>query len=840
MEATRTTADAAARYVERGLAVVPVPPRSKNPQRPGWERLRIGLEDVPRYFDSGQNIGIHVGEPSGWRVDVDLDAPETRKVAGRFLEPTLTSGRASAPDSHWWYVSPGVEHRPFTDLDGKMILELRSTGHHTLVAPSVHPSGERYRWSESGMEAREIGAAELTRRCQELATAALVARYLPEPKDERTGTGGGRHYISLALAGFMLRQGLSEEGVLAILKAAWDAKGFAGDELARREAHRALASNVRDTAEKIREGRPATGGRKLEELLPGIRRKIADYWGWSGGLDDGELTKIIINNRHLRDVTADALEALAAHNNPPDVFVRAGRLVRVRQDENGTPQIQTMEDSHVKGRLARVADFVRATEKGETRVSPPDVVVKDIQALDGWPFPPLEAVVESPVMRPDGTIFDAPGYDPETRLYYRPVEGFDMPPIPQAPAAEDIAAAISLLDEAVGEFPYEDGASAANTLALMLTALVRQVVRGPVPLALIDKPQAGTGGSLLAETVAVIGSGRTAEMLGAPRDEEEWRKQITAKLSAGATMITVDNVEGALYAPSLARALTARTWTDRVLGRSETVTVSQRATWIATGNNIQLRGDLPRRCYWIRLDARESRPWQRQNFRHPDLLGWVTRNRGRLVHALLTVARGWFAAGKPKAPDLPQLGSFEAWTEIVGGMVAYAGIPGFLGNLSALYDKADEGNAEWEEFLLAWWETFAEEPVTVAQLTKRVETADELREALPPDLAEALDKSKGSFSRRLGNALSKRSGTRYGEDALRVVKAGELRRAVRWKLDKGSSVCEFVSFVSLYNPSAGKNSGENGSAETKNRSEGPETNSPNSQTHTIGTGEEGL
>ena len=831
------SADAAARYIQRGLTVVPVPPGSKNPQRPGWERLRISLEEVPRYFDDSQNIGIHVGKPSGWRVDVDLDALETRKVAGRFLEPTLTSGRASAPDSHWWYVSPGAEHRPFTDLDGKMLLELRSTGHHTLVAPSVHPSGERYRWSESGMEAREISAEDLLRRCRKLATAALIARHLPEPKDERAGTGGGRHYISLALAGFMLRQGLSEETVLAILRAAWDARGFAGDELARREAHKALANNVRDTAEKIRDDRPATGGHKLEELLPGIRRKIADYWNWSGRLDDGELAKIIINNRHLRDVTADALKALAAHNNPPDVFVRAGRLVRVRQDENGTPQIQTMEDSHVKGRLARVADFVRVTEKGETRVSPPDVVVKDIQALDGWPFPPLEAVVESPVMRPDGTIFDAPGYDPKTRLYYRPVEGFDIPPIPATPAAEDIGAAINLLDEAVGEFPYEDEASAANTLALMLTALVRQVVNGPVPLALIDKPQAGTGGSLLAETVAVIGSGRTAEMLGAPRDEEEWRKQITAKLSAGATMITVDNVEGALYAPSLARALTARTWTDRILGRSETVTVSQRATWIATGNNIQLRGDLPRRCYWIRLDAREARPWQRQNFRHPDLLGWVTRNRGRLVHALLTLARGWFAADKPKAPELPQLGSFEAWTEIVGGMVAYAGIPGFLGNLSALYDKADEGNAEWEEFLLAWWETFAEEPVTVAQLTKRVETADDLREALPPDLAEALDKSKGSFSRRLGNALSKRSGTRYGEDALRVVKAGELRRAVRWKLEKGSSECEFVSFVSLYNPSAGKSSGENGGAEAKNRSEGPETNSPNSQTHTLNSGE---
>jgi hypothetical protein len=551
----------------------------------------------------------------------------------------------------------------------------------------------------------------------------------------------------------------------------------------------------------------------------------------TNGREQDELPKIVVNNRHLREVTAEAIKALEARNEPPEVFVRAGRLVRVREDENGVPEIQTMEDSHVKGRLARVADFVRNTEKGETKVNPPDWTVKDVLALDAWPFPALEAVVEAPIMRPDGTIFDTPGYDRQTRLYYRPVEGFAVPAISETPDEAEIRAAISLLDEAVGEFPYEDESSAANTLALMLTPLVRQAVNGPVPLALIDKPQAGTGGSLLAETVSVIGSGRTAEMLGAPRDEEEWRKQITAKLAAGATMVTVDNVEGALYAPSLARALTARTWTDRVLGRSETVTVRQLASWIATGNNIQLRGDLPRRCYWIRLDARESRPWQRQNFRHPDLLGWVTKNRGRLVHALLTLARAWFAAGRPKDPKLPRLGSFEAWTETVGGMVAFAKIPGFLGNLSALYDKADEGTAEWEEFLLAWWEECGEDAVTVAELVKRIKGSDELRAALPPDLAEAFDKSEGSFSRRLGNALSKRAGTRYGEDALHVSRAGELRRAVRWKLQKGPSECEFVSFVSLYNPSAGN-------FQKKNKLGEGETNSTNSQTHTPGSGSE--
>ena len=563
---------------------------------------------------------------------------------------------------------------------------------------------------------------------------------------------------------------------------------------------------------------------ELESNGRNVRPRIS--FGKNGHLEDGELPRIVVNNRHLREVTADALSALAVRNDPPELFVRAGRLVRVREDENGIPEIQALEDSHVKGRLARVANFVRTTEKGETRVNPPDWTVKDVLALGRWPFPALEAVVEVPIVRPDGTIVDTRGYDPSTRLYYRPAKDFEMPKIPESPIPSDTQAAIRLLDEAVGEFPYEDRASAANTLALMLTPLVRPAVNGPVPLALIDKPQAGTGGSLLAEAIAVVNSGHTAEMLGAPRDEEEWRKQITAKLAAGATMITVDNVEGALYAPSLARALTARTWTDRVLGRSETITVGQRATWIATGNNIQLRGDLPRRCYWIRLDARESRPWQRQNFKHPDLLGWVAKNRGRLIHALLTLARAWFAAGKPKAKDLPRLGSFESWAETVGGMVAFAGIPDFLGNLEELYDKADAGGAEWEGFLYTWWEELdASKPITVADLTKRIDNNDTLKEALPGDLAEAFDKSTGSFSRKLGTALAKRAGTRYGEDGVHIVRAGEFRRAVRWKLDIGAKDCEFVSLVSLIDPSAGNIS------EEKNM-EGAEKDSTNSQTHT--------
>ncbi len=107
---------------------------------------------------------------------VDQDVSEVATLSGRFLPPTLTSGRESRPHSHWWYVSPEAETERFKDVNGTMLLELRSTGCQTIVAPSVHPSGERYVWySESGLEMARIGAAELRHGLRQLAPVTLIA-----------------------------------------------------------------------------------------------------------------------------------------------------------------------------------------------------------------------------------------------------------------------------------------------------------------------------------------------------------------------------------------------------------------------------------------------------------------------------------------------------------------------------------------------------------------------------------------------------------------------------------------------------------------------------------------
>lgn len=387
--------------------------------------------------------------------------------------------------------------------------------------------------------------------------------------------------------------------------------------------------------------------------------------------------EIVISNRQLRDMTYDAIEALITANDPPQLFARAGEIVRLAISETSGPRIEVVSDAIMLNRLTAVADFFSLTRYGPVGAMPPVGLAKNIIADGGWPFPTLEYIVQVPVLRTDGSILDNPGYDEASKLYYSPGPGLVVSAVPGNPTPEDVKAALELVMEAVGDFPYDNVSSRANALALLLTPLVRPVIDGAVPLALLDAPQQGTGKSLFASIVALVGTGRDAAMMAAPDNDEEWRKRITATLYAGATIIIIDNIEGRLDSASLASAITATTWKDRVLGHSKVVELRQRATWMATGNNLRLGGDIQRRCYSIRLDAKMATPWRGRQFKHPNLREWVTENRGKLIGALLTMVRAWYCAGCPQREERG-LGSFEVWSRVVGGVLDNAQVDGFL------------------------------------------------------------------------------------------------------------------------------------------------------------------
>jgi hypothetical protein len=310
-------------------------------------------------------------------------------------------------------------------------------------------------------------------------------------------------------------------------------------------------------------------------------------------------------------------------------------------------------------------------------VSPPLDVARDIlsRPIGELQFPPLDVITEAPFIGPDGVVVSKLGYDAGTRTFYAPTGCMAGYFVPERPTADDVDGARSLIEEALADFPFADAASRANAIALFITPEVRPAIAGNVPMALADAPQAGSGKSLLASIVAEKTNGCAAAMRPAPiRDEEEWRKTLTATIQAGQCLTIFDNVDHILDSASLALAITTSTWTDRILGRTELVTLPQRTIFIATGNNIILGGDMPRRCYTIRLDPESPEPWLGREFRHPDLKGWVQVTRGRLLGAVLTLARAWFVAGCPRATT-PMLDSFEEWCRIVGGILQFAVLP---------------------------------------------------------------------------------------------------------------------------------------------------------------------
>src|ERR671933_1110878 len=265
---------AAEKYIANGYSVVPLRPKSKRPIHDDWPNLQVTADNVGEYFPNGENIGLKTGSSSGNKVDVDLDVAEALSIAGRFLEPTLTSGRKNAPHSHWWYVSPGIETMEFRDycegLKGEMLVELRADGRQTVVWPSIHPEDEdRYIWhGESDLKMAEVSSEELTKVVRELATATLIARHVPPI--------GGRHDFAMALAGFMLRDDrFDRETTLKIHKAAWHAAGADS-----REALRDLEGIVEDTADKLSRGEPVKGGIVLDEIVEGLPKNISKFWGW--------------------------------------------------------------------------------------------------------------------------------------------------------------------------------------------------------------------------------------------------------------------------------------------------------------------------------------------------------------------------------------------------------------------------------------------------------------------------------------------------------------------------------------------------------------------------------
>ncbi len=535
--------------------------------------------------------------------------------------------------------------------------------------------------------------------------------------------------------------------------------------------------------------------RRMMEVAPEVPPDgYGDLSGPPSGTSDGR-PAIHLAAGESANNCREAIAALGADTaaRPLDgVYVRDRMLVRpVRVADLGkaaetkggvkrSPEALVLVPVELAWLMTRLAD-VALFSKYDARMrqvvvaDPPQRLAAATLAASPWPgIPVLRGVVQAPTLRPDGSVFQAPGcYDLSSGLLFDPGHEAFLP-VPAEPTPDQAAAAKALIDRTFSTFPFVGEAARSVAIAACLTALVRRSLK-TAPGFVFDAPKMGNGKGLLAHIPAWIATGTGPHLRPASENNSDESKSMFATLLESPLVVLVDNLEHTLKSEMLCAMLTTTVLSDRILGQSKTVSVPTNVTLLFTGNNLVIAGDLRRRILVSRIDAKVEHPEQRR-FPGPPLERWAIENRADLAVALLTLARAYLAAGEPR-PDVVAFGSFEQWSRLVRFPLIFSGFEDPCQTLAAL-KKGDPVTRDLRALLQAWHDDVGERPVPAKEIAERASGCSSLHEALTPFVGK-----DGKISTlRLGNYLSKHR--ERIEDGLCIEEAGERQSVALWRVTK--------------------------------------------------------
>jgi hypothetical protein len=418
-------------------------------------------------------------------------------------------------------------------------------------------------------------------------------------------------------------------------------------------------------------------------------------------MDAGGKVAIDVGCDHMPTLTSLCWEAIKRQNKPPIIFRYGSRVVRIMRDANQGIWLQTVTPEVLRNELANMAHW----HKWQIKLAKPplDLMANVLNDREMY-LPALRGVVAAPVFAADGTLMLTPGYNEKSGLYYAPQPGFEALPVPDEIEGKHVNEANKLLcGEVLVDFPFASTSDRDNAVGLFLLPYARELVAGITPNHLVESSMNGSGKGKLANALTRPFLGRALGTVADPHDERELAKEITTQLAEGKPIVLFDNFT-TLNSPSLAALWTSEIWDKRLLYTQQTANIEIRTVWVMTGKNVQMKTEMARRCVRSRIAPTTDRPEERSGFKHPELETWVAEHRAELVLAAHIIIKWWLQQGRPPAPHGRCLGSFEAWSRVIGGILFAAGYTEFLANYHEFQTKSDSERNARSAFCATWYE----------------------------------------------------------------------------------------------------------------------------------------
>jgi len=238
--------DEALRYAKAGIPVFPLhwikndgscscrqeaicQCKGKHPRIKNWcEEASTDEAKLHEWWDktSLANIGIPMGEKTGLvALDVDVRHGGDKSLEALIAEygelPTTITATTGGGGKH--YIFKYTDELRLKNAVGfRDGLDIRTQGGMIVAAPSIHQSGNRYSW-DNGFSPFEIQPADmpkwLVEEIRKVGTAIPAKKIQKDTAPQKKIKEGGRNNHLTSLAGALRRKGISEEGILAALRA---------------------------------------------------------------------------------------------------------------------------------------------------------------------------------------------------------------------------------------------------------------------------------------------------------------------------------------------------------------------------------------------------------------------------------------------------------------------------------------------------------------------------------------------------------------------------------------------------------------------------------------------
>ena len=287
--------------LSRDPAFVSLKQNSKEPIGIAWQENPISPELVHHAFEAnGLNVGLINGDVSGI-VDVDLDCREAKHLASVLLPKGLAAFEHAGNDrGHILYRvnDAGKTQRYQCPETGETLIELRSTGSQTMIPPSIHPSGQKLKFTFLDDTVTLLDFNDLQVQVRKIAALSLIARRWKE---------GIRHSLTLGVAGLLLKTDHDKAEVEEIISSICEITD--DDEL--QDRLKAVETTFNQPSENV------AGLIQIEAVLGSkVTKQVVDWLGSSGTLicPSNQSEVILLGDLAAHEDLTEARVAVAFHS----------------------------------------------------------------------------------------------------------------------------------------------------------------------------------------------------------------------------------------------------------------------------------------------------------------------------------------------------------------------------------------------------------------------------------------------------------------------------------------------------------------------------------------------